>query len=456
MEHEVTERGGYRHLKALQRLTDRYGGTRAAGTPGYAASARYVKKQLTAAGYRVRYQRFSFPDFEPVTETARATGPARRTLHPLMAQFSASTPKGGLRARLAVVPGPGCAAGEYAQAAARGRIALVAGGSCSLARKQKTAHAAGARAVLLNIGAPGADANIRFFVVPREDARVPTAVLSRRESEQLTADAATGRPVELDLTLRGRHMRTSSFNLLADTPTGDPDRTVVLGAHLDGAREGPGINDNATSAAMVLETALRLAPHLDQVRHRVRFAWWGAEELIVQGSQHYVDALTPAELRGHALNLNFEMIGSPNFARMVHDGDDSDGTGAGPGPPGSDTIERELAGHFARQGLPTASRDLDGRSDYAPFMAAGVPVGGGMGGSNQLKTPRWQRLFGGAAGQWLDPCYHQVCDRIEHVDRALFGQFGKAMAHVTGRFAEDLAGIPDAAHRKGPAAAPGR
>ncbi|MGW8377981.1 M20/M25/M40 family metallo-hydrolase [Streptomyces sp. ODS28] len=446
---EVTERGGFRHLRALQNAADENGGNRGAGTPGYAASAAYVTSRLTAAGYRVRYQRFAFPDFLPVRETAAETAPVRRRLHPLMARFSPPTPPGGLRAPLAVLPGQGCTAEEYERAGARSRIALVRGEECELTVKQRAAARAGVRAVLMNVGAPGPTMNLRYRMKPPTAGLIPSAALSRGESELLAADAARGPgPVSLHLTLRGRHVRTSTFNVLADTPTGRPDRTVVLGAHLDSVPEGPGADDNASSAAMVLETALRLAHHWPEVRHRVRFAFWGAEERGLVGSQHYVDRLDAAGRRDQALDLNFETIGAPNYARLVYDGDDSEGTGAGQGPPGSAAIEREFTGYFAARGLPTAALDFDGRSDFGPFIAAGIPAGGGSGGYNHLKTPAWQRLFGGTAGQYLDPCYHQTCDTADGISRTLFGQFGAAMAHATGRFAQDLGGVPDVRRRR--------
>ncbi|MBR7672657.1 M20/M25/M40 family metallo-hydrolase [Streptomyces daliensis] len=442
LEREVTETAAFRHLRAFQRTADRHGGNRGPGTPGYSASADYVRDRLSEAGYHVRFQEFTFPDFVQTRETAVSSAPdRRRELHPYMARFSPSTPAGGLRAELTVVPGQGCAPEEYEAAGARGRIALVRGEECSLTDKQRAAAQAGVRLLLMNIGAPGSGMNLRHRMKPPEAGVIPSASLSRGESEQLAADAAGGRTVTLRVVLRGKHVRTRSFNVLADTPTGRADRTVVLGAHLDSVPEGPGIDDNASSAAMVLETALRLAPHAGQVRNRVRFAWWGAEERGMVGSQHYVDQLSAEERDAIALNLNFETIGAPNYARMVYDGDDSDGTGAGPGPPGSAAIEEEFTRYFARRGLPTVGLDFDGRSDFGPFIEAGIPAGGGSGGYNHVKTPEWQRLFGGRAGQYLDPCYHQTCDTTGNIDRTLFGQFGDAMAYVTGRFARDLSGV---------------
>ncbi|MBY8853584.1 M28 family peptidase, partial [Saccharothrix sp. MB29] len=116
--------------------------------------------------------------------------------------------------------------------------------------------------------------------------------------------------------------------------------------------DGPGVNDNATSVSALLETAVRLAPHQHRVANRVRFAFWGAEELINVGSTHYVTTRTPEELAAIRLYLNWELIASPNFVRFVVDGDDSDhpDVGAPAGPPGSGVVEAVLTQGYRVQG----------------------------------------------------------------------------------------------------------
>ena len=113
----------------------------------------------------------------------------------------------------------------------------------------------------------------------------------------------------------------NSFNILADT-TGRADRTVVVGAHLDSVAEGAGINDNGTGSAAILETAIQLAESGDP-ENRVRFAFWGGEEDGLVGSDFYISQLSARELKEHAVNLNFDMVGSPNYVRFVYDGDGS-------------------------------------------------------------------------------------------------------------------------------------
>ena len=117
-------------------------------------------------------------------------------------------------------------------------------------------------------------------------------------------------------------------NVLAETKTGNDDEVVMVGAHLDSVIEGPGINDNGSGAAALLEVAENMRRVNPQ--NTVRFALWGAEEFGLLGSEHYVANLNEEESRDIALYLNFDMIGSPNYFRGIYDGD-GDGFGV-PGP----------------------------------------------------------------------------------------------------------------------------
>ncbi|MFC5182329.1 M28 family peptidase [Actinomadura harenae] len=439
---EVKADNAWRHLEALQRIADRNDGIRASGTNGHLASAEYVEGRLHAAGYRTTRQAFTHDDYAFHASSGAVTAPSPRTLHPLVARFSANTPVGGITAPLAVVPAgtdttPGCEASDYT--GVRGKIVLIDAGGCTNTVKQRTAAEAGAAAALINTNNPNPDMILRTRLTAA-DVRIPVASVGRGESEALAADAARG-PVTLTVDLRGEARTVTTFNVIAETPTGRADNVVMLGAHLDGVTEGPGMNDNGSSSSMELETALRLAGHFKQIRNKVRFAWWGAEEAGDLGSANYVALLSDREKADLALYLNFDMIGSPNYARMVYDGDDSDHEGAGPGPEGSAQIEKVLTDFHASRGLPTVGRDFDGRSDYGPFVAAGIPAGGETSGSNLIKTEEWARLFGGKAGQSLDWCYHSACDTLRNVDRTIYAQLGAGMAWAAGRFALDTSDV---------------
>ena len=122
--------------------------------------------------------------------------------------------------------------------------------------------------------------------------------------------------------------------------------------------------------------------------NRMRFAFWGAEESGLLGSEHYVESLSARQLGNIALNLNFDMLGSPNYVRFVYDGDGS-ATPDDPddaGPAGSAAIERVFKRYFAAKGLPTDPTPFDGRSDYGPFIAVGIPAGGLFTGAEEIKS----------------------------------------------------------------------
>ncbi|MFE6615312.1 M28 family peptidase [Amycolatopsis sp. NPDC057786] len=438
MSEQVTGANAASHLRELMKLTAANGGHRDSASPAYSASADYLTGKLQAAGYRVQRQEFTFRDYAIHSERAEVVSPNPRSLRPLIARFTVSTPAAGLTAAVAVpaVKDTGCTAADYAGQDVRGKIVLVRVGDCFITQKQLTAASVGAVAMLMNADSPNPDLNLRYRMVPPEDAKIPVATLPRGESEQLAADAAGG-PVTVRLDLRGADTNTKTFNLLADTPTGRADNTVVMGAHLDSVDTTPGANDNAAASATVLETALQLKRYAPLLRNKVRFAWWAAEEKGLSGSQYYVDQLTPEQRTQTALYLNLEMIGSPNFARQVYSGQ----TPEGPAPAGSTKISQLVRGYFAEQKLPTVDLVLDGRSDHTAFVNAGIAAGGVNAGSDRVKPAEWVELFGGVAGQMLDPCYHQRCDGYDNVNQTIFDQFSRSMAWAVGRFAVTTADV---------------
>ena len=130
--------------------------------------------------------------------------------------------------------------------------------------------------------------------------------------------------------------------------------------------------------------------------------------------------------------LNFDMIGSPNFVRFVYDGDLSDSEPPeGGAPEGSAEIEDLFLDYFASQGLATEPTAFDGRSDYGPFIAAGIPAGGLFTGAEVEKTSEQAAIFGGTAGEPYDPCYHLGCDRITNLSSTALEQMADAAAHAT-------------------------
>ena len=243
--------------------------------------------------------------------------------------------------------------------------------------------------------------------------------------------------------------RTGTYptrNVIAETRGGDPDKVIVVGAHLDSVGTGPGINDNGSGSAGILEIAEQLRGVYP--RNKIRFVWFSAEESGLLGSEAYVASLPQSERDKIAAMLNFDMIGSPNFVRFVYDGDLSDSPPisddvfAPEARPFSAVIERIFLNYFARQGLATLPTDFDGRSDYGPFIAAGVPAGGLFTGAEEEKTPEQAAVFGGVAGEQYDPCYHLGCDDLRNLSTTALDQMSDAAAHATIRLAQRRR-IPD-------------
>jgi len=211
------------------------------------------------------------------------------------------------------------------------------------------------------------------------------------------------------------------------------NRVLIAGGHLDSVEEGPGIQDNGTGTAALLTIAEEFAKMNVRPRNSIRFAFWGGEEHGLKGSTHYVTKLSERELSRIALNLNFDMIGSPNYVRFVYDGN---GTIGPAGPPGSDVIEDVFVEYFDSLGLASEPTEFDGRSDYQAFINAGIPAGGLFTGAEEIKTAEQARIYGGRAGVAYDPCYHEACDDIDNPRNRALNEIAKAAAHAIVTFAQ--------------------
>ena len=378
---EIRAPGLRAHLRALQEIADENGGNRAAGTPGSEASAEYVAERLRDDGWRVELDPVTFPYFDerspPALENLEE-GSEFRTL-----SYSGS---GRVEARARRL-GLGCDRSDY-RALDEGEVAVVARGECFFRDKARNAQAAGAAALLIvdgdrdeppsaTLGAPGI--------------RIPV----------LAVGATAGRSLEgtVELEVDAVSERRRTVNVIAETAAGRGDRVVMAGGPLDSVPAGPGINDNGSGVAALLETAEALGGRAPGAR--VRLAFWGAEELGLIGSRRYVSELEPEEREEIAAYVNLDMVGSPEPARGVYS--DAD--------PQVERLLRRLVGPGAEE------ENAGGRSDHAPFQRAGIPVGG---------------LFTGA-GEPHDPCYHRACDDIDNVDMPVLVEMARAAGEAMER-----------------------
>ncbi|HTM85850.1 MAG TPA: M28 family peptidase, partial [Mycobacterium sp.] len=337
----------------------------------------------------------------------------------------------------------GCAPGDYPAKVPHGGIAVVSDAGCSVVEKQNVAAKRGAAALIV-VSLPsrnGAPAGL-FPPDYYDQLTLPVAVTGRDGDAALRR--ATG---AVRLVLDATTVKITSRNVLAQTKTGSGHDVVMVGAHLDGPIGGPGINDNGSGVAAVLETALQLGPS-PAATNAVRFAFWGAfwggEEQQLGGSTDYVFGLDRDQLNDIAVYLNFDMLASPNPGYFTYDGDQSalPGRDIAPAdvPVGSAGVERTLAGYLNLVGVRPADMPLSSDTDYSPFVVAGVPIGGITTGASQLKTTAQARLWGGKPGAAFDPNYHGSGDAIDQIDRHALALNGSAVAFAVASYAQSIEG----------------
>ena len=304
------------HLTKLQEIADAHGGTRALGTPGYDASVDYVANALRDKGFDVQT-----PEFEvrlPFAEDPALTvGGATIEAKPL--QFTIGTPPDGVSGPLVaarVEDSPGCTASDYDGLPVQGAVVLVDRGTCQFSIKQSVAADRGAVALIVANNEDGDE--MGGTLGEDTNAKIPVISVTKATGERLRA-APGQTTLKLHAGVKIEHTR----NVIAQTKTGSTADVVMVGAHLDSVPAGPGINDNGSGVAAVLETALQLGPS-PAVQNAVRFGFWGGEELgLARLEQLRASRSMSTQLKDIALYLNFDMLGSPNPGYFTYDGDQS-------------------------------------------------------------------------------------------------------------------------------------
>jgi aminopeptidase S len=266
-------------------------------------------------------------------------------------------------------------------------------------------------------GTPGYDASVKYVVDVMRGAgfkvSTPTYEMSGDDGEN-----GTGR------------------NVIAQTRSGDPGRVVMIGAHLDSVPEGPGIVDDGSGVASLLEIATQLGAD-PPVQNTVRFAFFDNEESGAVGSVGYVEGLSAADRKKIKLYLNVDMVASPNGGYFVQGGKGRDSETAGPA--GSATIGRVLADQLAKTGVASPEIIEFVGDDESAFIEAGIPVGGAENGDEDQKMRRQAKQWGGKAGEHYDRCYHQACDNLGNVNRDVLNHYLRALAGTLAHFATSTA-----------------
>jgi Zn-dependent M28 family amino/carboxypeptidase len=431
LEQLVTVEGILEHQLALQHIADVNGGTRHTRTPGYLASAAYVKSTLEKAGYEAHYEMFNMPEWnETAPPVLQQVSPTNKTYIAGTAAddnspsvdfiaFEHSPTKSLTNVRVVptddiVIPSPGgttsgCEMSDF-PAATAGAVSLIQRGTCAFVAKLANAVEAGAVGVILfNEGDTAGRRNALFRSAPPEYP-LPAVLSSFAVGQELYNAYKAGQNPTVNLATNGVEVEKLYPNVVAETARGDANHMVLLGAHLDSVPAGPGVNDDGSGTAFQLELAEQLAKAGTPPRNKIRFLWFGGEEDGLVGSQYYAAHLSDAEVARTDMMLDTDMIASPNFARLVYDGDGSTFGSENSGPPGSGLIEQVLTDYWADRGLVSEPIPFDGRSDYVGFINRGIPAGGVFAGAEAPKTAAQVAKYGGVQGEQLDPCYHEACD----------------------------------------------
>lgn len=414
--------GALEHLQALQAIADAnddpfYPGTRAAGTAGYTGSVDYIATTLEAAGWEVVLDpveaTFTFPsvlrqltpvDATYVTGAFTGSGDGTVTGQVVAVDINLA----GDRANSS-----GCEAVDFAGVDLTGPtdIVLVQRGTCNFGDKALNAETAGAEAVIIfNQGnTPDREGLIVANASTLTDGTtvahgIPVVGASFADGVALAAPGATAFVQVVPQETRIDH------NVIAELPGRTSDNVVMAGAHLDSVIAGPGIQDNGSGSAALLDLAQVLSKAKPE--NTLRFAWWAAEEQGLVGSRQYVDGLSEAERDRIAAYLNFDMIASPNHIFAVYDADESSFTAPVPVPDGSAAIEDLFERFYTWRGIPYEDSEFSGRSDYQAFILEDIPASGLFTGAEVPKTDAQAAIWGGLAGQAYDICYHLACDNL--------------------------------------------
>jgi hypothetical protein len=406
------------HLDVFQQIADANGGIRAAGTPGYDASADYVAQVMTDLGYQVERHSFDFPFFneaEPVEVGFGDIGWTSPEWFHAALYLGSGDVEGVLRLVGASGLTNGCEASDWNDFAA-GSVAMVyGGGGCYTRLKVELAQEAGA-AAMISLNPTWARNEIRRpTLLDPAGITIPVVVAGGEPSEALANQEGN----LVNVFVQGEYRTATVDNVIATLP-GQTERIVMLGGHLDSVLDGPGVNDNGSGVATLLSLAASAVAQ-PRAQSTIQFAYWSAEEFGDLGSFAYVESLDATERGFIDAYINLDMVGSPNPGRYVYDEASS--------PAGSAEITASLLAAFDALGAPAGTIDTGGSSDHFAFAVAGIPVGGVFSGLSPM-TPEDAERFGGTANVPMDRCYHLACDTRDNVDLASAVLLGQATAGV--------------------------
>ena len=463
----VTKDDLWAHMVKFQKIADQNPGadghpSRNSGEAGYKASADYVAEVMKAAGYDVTLQEYKFHYRSFVGEPVlREESPTPHSFvlgtdfNPGQVAGSPSAklqPAGGIVVPATPTPSSasGCSASDFA-GFIPGNIALIQRGTCTFAEKVANAEAAGASAaVIFNEGNPGRTGLFNGALAGTEN--IPVIFTSYAVGTQLLAQYVPGSaPVmTIDVKIIDDPNR-SDWNVIADSKGGDPNNILVIDAHLD-AIYGAGLLDNASGSATILDIAQQLKN--TNTRNKLRFIWFGGEELGLLGSDYYVNVNPPTDLQKIKFDLDADVLATPNYVAGVLDPENGVTLfGRQPGTPMPPSIfaPSAIARDYGIDYLNSIGKNnilfsADG-TDAFMFQNAGIPASGVLTGQDCCKLASDVALFGGYEGNFegtvpgddggcVDNPF-RWCDNLSNNDPEVLRWMSKTFANMVGYMAYD-------------------
>lgn len=449
------------HLHRLSLIAAMNSGHRRVGSPGYKASADYVKNVLEdASAVKTILKKAGLEIYEqdtPVKYFEMISDPTMEVVTPYEELFSPDadfrplifTGGGDITGSLVfldpvIPPGAepntsddGCNAADFEGIDAAGKIVAIQRGRCTFQTKAENAQNAGAAGVLIfNEGQAGRTSVFTGDLTSAAQLSIPVFAVSYDIAEvlhRLTEDSE----IIIHMAVSVINELRTARNIFAEIPGGDQERVIMIGAELGSRTEVPGINDNGSGAAAILELANQITRKGFSFKNKLRFAWW-ADNGLLAGSRRYAESLTYEEAQKIALYLNADTIGSVNYVLGVYDGDVSDTFGnaysiageAGDLPFGTGEIEETFRSYFSSLGIDAYPAAMYGDSAYYPLMFHDIPFGGLFTGTGGRKTYEQYAVFGGTPDGLYDPCHLNPCDDTGNVDLDALLINARALAHV--------------------------
>jgi Zn-dependent M28 family amino/carboxypeptidase len=462
----------WNHMEAFQSIADQNPGpdghpSRNSGEPGYRASVDYVARLMQQAGYDVTIQPYKFlyyayvgiPTFTEVSPTphsytlnnewgpGQSTGTANAALQPAGGIIIPPTPASSSTS--------GCTSADFSGFVSGG-IALIQRGGCNFGVKVLNAQAAGASGVIIfNEGNPGrTDLLVGSLVDAAGNPIVPTipvAFTTFAGGANLLDQYRNGTPPVMNITINAIvDPNRDDWNVIAESKGGDKNHVVVVDAHLD-AIYGAGMLDNASGSATILDIAQKMQNV--QPRNKLRFIWFGGEELGLLGSAYYINNLTSSELSHIGYDLDADVTATPNYTIGVLDPAGPDlfsGVSTNTFPNRvykASTVARDQAiAYFDSVGLNHELFSPAG-TDAFSFNQVGIPASGLLTGQDCCKSQRQVELFGGFPGNFegnipsLDGgCVDNAflwCDNLSNNVPNVLTFMSKAFASMTVQMAFD-------------------